>query len=86
MNVRNTSLSPVYSAPIPKTGPAKSQKPDRMNDSAKNCRDVLIVGEKCSRAHFRGVRALRACSRLKTSPTIGILINFLPPNMRLMTT
>ena len=27
-SVRYTSLSPVYSAPIPKTGPVKSQKPE----------------------------------------------------------
>ena len=31
MNVRNTSLSPVNSAPIPKTGPVKSQKPEFAN-------------------------------------------------------
>ena len=28
MNVRNTSLSPVYSAPIPNIGAVKSQKPE----------------------------------------------------------
>ena len=65
MNVRNTSLSPVNSAPIQKTGSVKSQKPERMNDSAENCQDVFIVGKKCSRAHFRSVRALRAQSRVK---------------------
>ena len=57
---RNTSLSPIYSAPILKNGPVKSKNLNRMNDSAKNCQDVLIVGEKCSRAHLSSVRALRA--------------------------
>ena len=86
MNVRNISLSPINSAPIPKTGPVKSQKLKRMDDSAENCQDVFIVGEKCSRAHFRGVRALRAQSRVKNQPNGWNSHKFLPPNMRLMTT
>ena len=35
MNDRNTSLSPVYSAPVPKIGPIKAKNLNGMNDSAK---------------------------------------------------
>ena len=60
MNVlKSTSLSPIYSAPVPKTGPVKSPNLNILNDSAKNCQDVLIVGEKCSHVHLSSVRALR---------------------------
>ena len=86
MNVRNTSLSGVNSVPIPKTGPVKSQKPEKMNDSAENCQVVFIVGERCSHAQFRGVRALRAQSRVKNQPNGWNSHKILPPNMRFMTT
>ena len=39
-----------------------------MNDSAKNFQDVLIVGEKCSHAHLRSVRALGAHPQVKNHP------------------
>ena len=57
-----------------------------MNGSAKNCQDVLIVGEKCSRAHLRSVRGLRAHPQVKNQPYGWNSHKFLPPNMRLMTT
>ena len=83
---RNTSRSPIYSAPILKTGLQRAKNLNRMNDSAKNCQDVMIVGEKCSRAHLRSVRAPRAHPRVKNQPYGWNSHKFLPPNMRLMTT
>ena len=54
--LENTSLSHVYSVTIPKTGPVKNL--NRMTDSAKNCLDVLIVGEKCRPCHLCRVKPL----------------------------
>ena len=34
-SIRKISLSPVYSAPLPGTGPVRSQKPEYLNDSTK---------------------------------------------------